>query len=200
MKGPDGMKPDAAHPFEPDEPDNGFPIVGIGASAGGLAAFEQLFTHMPPDSGMAFVVIQHLSSPHHSILPEIIQRFTAMPVVQVKSGIEVEPDWVYVIPPGSDLALQDGRLMLLKPETGRGGRLPIDRFFCSLAQVQGERAIGVVLSGTLSDGSLGLKSIKAEGGLTIAQEPATAEFGDMPQNAIATQDVDFICRPTRWES
>jgi two-component system, chemotaxis family, CheB/CheR fusion protein len=195
---PDGRpKRDLENPETrpPDEPETEFPIVGIGASAGGLAAFEQFFGGVPDESGMAFVVIQHLSPPHPSILPEIIQRFTAMPVVQVKSGIEVEPDRVYVIPPGSDLALQDGRLVLLKPETARGGRLPIDRFFRSLAQVQGERAIGVVLSGTLSDGSLGLKSIKAEGGLTIAQEPATAEFGDMPQNAIATQDVDFILPP-----
>jgi two-component system, chemotaxis family, CheB/CheR fusion protein len=205
MKGTDGMNPNSDHPGEQDasaQPlsdgtEHEFPIVGIGASAGGVAAFEQLFRSMPIDSGMAFVVIQHLSTPHPSILPEIIQRFTLMPVMQVTDGIEVEPNRVYVIPPGSDLALKDGRLVLLKPETGRGGRLPIDRFFRSLAQVQGERAIGVVLSGTLSDGSLGLKSIKAEGGLTIAQEPATAEFADMPRNAIATQEVDFVVPPEK---
>jgi two-component system, chemotaxis family, CheB/CheR fusion protein len=186
----------ASHTPDPlEEPDREFPIVGIGASAGGLAAFEQLFTNIPPDTGLAFVVIQHLSPPHNSILPELIQRFTIMPVVQATDGIEVEPNRVYVIPPGSDLALKDGHLALLKPETERGGRLPIDRFFRSLAQVQGEGAIGIVLSGTLSDGSLGLKSIKAEGGLTIAQEPGTAEFGDMPRNAIATKDVDFILPP-----
>jgi two-component system, chemotaxis family, CheB/CheR fusion protein len=186
----------ASHTPDPlEEPDHEFPIVGIGASAGGLAAFEQLFTNMPPDTGLAFVVIQHLSPPHNSILPELIQRFTGMPVVQATDGIEVKPNHVYVIPPGSDLALKDGHLALLTPETERGGRLPINRFFRSLAQVQGEGAIGIVLSGTLSDGSLGLKSIKAEGGLTIAQEPGTAEFGDMPRNAIATKDVDFILPP-----
>jgi two-component system, chemotaxis family, CheB/CheR fusion protein len=196
---------DISDPIEPsgdglnteDEQNHDFPIVGIGASAGGLAAFEQLFTNLPPDSGMAFVVIQHLSIPHHSILPEIIQRFTSMPVSQVTDGIKVKTDHVYVIPPGSDLALKDGRLTLIKPETEQRSHLPIDRFFRSLAQVLGERAIGVVLSGTLSDGSLGLKNIKAEGGLTIAQEPDTAEFGDMPRNAIATKDVDFILPPQK---
>ena len=179
-----------------DEQSHEFPIVGIGASAGGLAAFEQFFTALPPDSGMAFVVVQHLSPPHKSILPEIIQRYTAMPVAQVTDGVEVKPNRVYVIPPGSDLALREGTL-LAKPEAARGYRLPIDFFFRSLAQDQGERAIGIVLSGTGSDGSLGVKTIKAEGGLTIAQEPETAEFEDMPRNAIATKDVDFILPPEK---
>ncbi|MGE5222543.1 MAG: CheR family methyltransferase [Omnitrophica WOR_2 bacterium] len=203
-----GIQPDTSESLPPhDLPGNNpenqqeqnheLRVVGIGASAGGLAAFEQLFNHLPTDTGMAFVVIQHLSYPHHSILPDIIQRYTSMPVSQVTDGIEVEPDHVYVIPPGSDLALKEGRLMLHKPETEQGSRLPIDRFFRSLAQVQGDRAIGIVLSGTLSDGSLGLKTIKAEGGLTIVQEPDTAEFGDMPRNAIATKDVDYILPPQK---
>jgi two-component system, chemotaxis family, CheB/CheR fusion protein len=186
-------------PDTPPDPEsetfNEFPIVGIGASAGGLAAFEKFFTALLPDTGMAFVVVQHLSPPHKSILPEILQRFTTMPVTQVTEGIAVRPNGVYVIPPGSDLALKNGHLTLLRPEAARGYRLPIDFFFRSLAQDQGARAIGVVLSGTGSDGSLGLKTIKAEGGLTIAQEPETAEYADMPQNAIATKEVDFILPP-----
>ncbi|HEX2981731.1 MAG TPA: chemotaxis protein CheB [Anaerolineaceae bacterium] len=180
-----------------DKPASEFPIVGIGASAGGLAAFERLFKALPPDSGVAFVVIQHLSPPHKSILPEILQRFTTMPVAQVTEGVEVEPNNVYVIPPGSDLALQDGHLRLLKPEKERAYRLPIDFFFRSLAQVQGAHAIGIVLSGTGSDGSLGLKTIKAEGGLTIAQDPETADFVDMPKNAIASKQIDFILPPEK---
>ncbi len=172
-----------------------FPVVGIGASAGGLEAFEQFFTGLPADTGMAFVLVQHLSPPHKSILPEIIQRFTVMPVAQVTDGVAVQPNSVYVIPPGADLALTDGHLTLLKPEAARGFRLPIDFFFRSLAEDQHERAIGVVLSGTGRDGSLGLKSLKAEGGLTIAQAPDTAAYEDMPRNAIATQDVDFILPP-----
>ncbi len=174
-----------------------FPVVGIGASAGGLEAFEQFFIGLPPDTGMAFVLVQHLSPPHKSILPEIIQRFTSMPVAQVTDGIPVQPNQVYVIPPGVDLALTDGHLSLLKPEAARGHRLPIDFFFRTLARDQHERAIGVVLSGSGSDGSLGVKSIKAEGGLTIAQAPETAAFDDMPRSAIATQDVDFILPPAK---
>jgi two-component system, chemotaxis family, CheB/CheR fusion protein len=172
-----------------------FPIVGIGASAGGLAAFEQLFSNLPPDTGLAYVVIQHLSAPHKSILPEILQRFTAMPVVQVTDGIQVQPNCVYVIPPSNNLALMDGHLILLKPPTEHAYRFPIDLFFRSLAEGRGSSAIGIVLSGTASDGSLGIKNIKAMGGLTIAQDPDTAGFGDMPSNAIATHDVDFIVPP-----
>lgn len=118
-----------------------------------------------------------------------------MPVAQVTEGMAVEPNAVYVIPPGNDLALKDGHLMLLKPEAARGFRLPIDFFFRSLAQDRGDQAVGIVLSGTGSDGSLGLKTLKAEGGLTIAQEPDTAEYADMPRNAIATREVDFILPP-----
>jgi two-component system CheB/CheR fusion protein len=197
--GPDetGYSPDAATPGFHDEPALEFPIVGIGASAGGLAAFEKFFTALPPDPGMAFIVVQHLSPPHKSILPEILQRYTTMPVTQVTNGLAVKPNSVYVIPPGSDLALRDGHLTLLKLKSDRGYHLPIDFFFRSLAQDQGAGSIGIVLSGTGSDGSLGLRAIKAEGGLAIAQEPETAEFGDMPRNAIATREVDFIVPPEK---
>jgi two-component system, chemotaxis family, CheB/CheR fusion protein len=180
-----------------DEPANEFPIVGVGASAGGLKAFEQFFTHLPANSGMAYVVVQHLSPPSKSTLPEILQRYTDMPVLQIQDNVDVKPEHVYVIPPGSDLVLTDGHLRLIKPAGGKSHMMPIDRFFHSLAQVQGVRAIGIVLSGTLSDGSQGLKIIKAEGGLTIAQDPDTAEFEDMPCNAIATQDVDYILPPQK---
>jgi two-component system, chemotaxis family, CheB/CheR fusion protein len=209
-------KPDSSYPTEPrssetqqtplssdksskpwNKPAIGFPIVGVGASAGGLKAFEQFFTHLQENSGMAYIVIQHLSAPSKSILPEILQRYTNMPVIQINDMTDVEPDHVYVIPPGSDLVLQDGQLRLFNLEPGKRYSLPIDRFFRSLAVVQGTQAIGIVLSGTLNDGSLGLKSIKAEGGLTIAQDPDTAEFADMPRSAIATQDVDYILPPHR---
>ena len=180
-----------------DDGNQEFSVVGIGASAGGLAAFERLFTHLPAGSGMAFVVIQHLSPPQPSILPEIIQRYTDMPVFQVIDGIEVKPEHVYIIPPGVDLALRAGRLKVSVPKAERGHRLPIDFFFHSLALEQGRRAIAIVLSGTGSDGSQGVKYIKAEEGLTIAQDPNTAEFGDMPRNAIATNDIDFTLPPEK---
>jgi two-component system, chemotaxis family, CheB/CheR fusion protein len=181
----------------PQNSNQAFPIVGIGASAGGLAAFEGLFTHIPADSGMAFVVIQHLSAPHKSILPEILERYTSMPVHEVTDGIEIEPGHVYVIPPGCDLALADGHLMLLKLKTDQTYRRPIDFFFRSLANVNKDQAIGIVLSGSANDGSIGIRYIKIEGGLTIAQEPETAEFADMPRNAIATQDVDYVLPPEK---
>jgi two-component system, chemotaxis family, CheB/CheR fusion protein len=190
------MTPEKDRPA-PEKPEAEFPIVGIGASAGGLAAFEALFTHIAPDSGMAYVVIQHLRSSHKSILPEILQRYTAMPIHEVTDGIAVEPDCVYVIPPGCDLSLVDGHLMITKPESEHAYRLPIDFFFRSLSRVRKNRAVGIVLSGTASDGSSGVRYIKTEGGLTIAQEPDTAEFGDMPRNAISTQDVDYILPPEK---
>jgi two-component system, chemotaxis family, CheB/CheR fusion protein len=181
----------------PDGSSPPFPVVGIGASAGGLDAFEQFFVHLPPDTGIAFILVQHLSPPHKSILPEILQRYTAMTVSQVTDGIPVQPNCVYVIPPGVDMALRDGHLQLLKPELARGVRLPINFFFLSLAEDLHERAIGIVLSGSGSDGSLGLKGIKAEGGLTLAQAPDTAAYGDMPKNAIAAHAVDFILPPDK---
>ena len=149
---------------------------------------------------MAFVLVQHLSPPHKSILPELVQRYTAMPVSLVTDGIQVQPNCVYVIPPGRNLAFDNGRLNLLTPEQETGGHLTIDFFFRTLAQEQGERAIGIVLSGSGSDGSQGLKNIKAEGGLAIAQDPDTAAFPDMPRNAIASLDVDYVLPPQKMGS
>jgi|GEM_PF-2307138 len=150
-----------------------FPIVGIGASAGGLKAFEEFFSGIPattiPD--MAFVVVQHLAPDHTSMLCELIQRYTRMQVFEVEDGMPVRINCVYIIPPGRDLALLNGRLHLFQPTAGRGHRLPIDFFFRSLAQDQQERAIGIVLSGTASDGTQGVRDIKSAGGLVIAQTP-----------------------------
>lgn len=172
-----------------------FPVVGIGASAGGLEAFEQFFTSMPPDSGMAFVLVQHLDPTHKSILTDLIQRYTRMTVVAVEDGMNIEPNWVYIIPPDRDMALFDGRLHLMAPNAPRGQRHPIDFFFRSLSQDEGDRAICIILSGTGSDGSLGLREIKGEGGMVMAQDPMSAKYDGMPRSAIATGLVDFILPP-----
>ncbi len=172
---------------------NPFPIVGIGASAGGLEAFGQLLASLPPNTGMAFVLVQHLDPQHESLLAEILSLRSKMPVVTVQDGIAVEPDHVYVIPPNTSMVLQDGHLRLALREAGL--HLPIDIFFRSLAKIQGSRAIGVVLSGNASDGSLGLRAIKAECGITFAQNETTARFSGMPRNAIATGAVDFVLAP-----
>ncbi len=141
----------------------GFPIVGIGASAGGLAAFEAFFSGMPSDTvpGMAFILVQHLAPDHKSILTELIQRYTRMQVFEVEDGMVVQPNCAYIIPPNRDMAFLNGALQLLEPGAARGQRLPIDFFFRSLAQDQHARAIGIVLSGTGSDGTLGVRAIKA---------------------------------------
>jgi len=170
-------------------------IVGIGASAGGIEAFEAFFTRLLPDIGMAFVVIQHLAPDHDSILANIIQRFTVMPVHQVINEMEVLANQVYVIPPNAMMALFNGRLQLLPPAVGIPIRLPIDYFFRSLAAAMHERSIGIILSGTASDGTLGLKSIKEVGGMIMAQDPATTIYDGMPRNAIATGLVDYILSP-----
>ena len=185
-------------PWEPEPASGGsFPIVGIGASAGGLAAFEAFFSAMPPDSdcGMAFVLVQHLAPDHKSILTDLIKRYTLMKVFEVEDGMAVEPNCAYIIPPNRDMAFQNGRLQLLEPSAPRGQRLPIDFFFRSLAQEQHERAIGIILSGTGSDGTLGMRAIKAEGGMIMAQKPESAEFDGMPRSAIATGLVDFVLPP-----
>ena len=172
----------------------GFPIVGIGASAGGLAALESFFSAMPPDQapGMAFVVVQHLAPDHRSNLTELIQRRTRLPVHEVVSGMPVQPNCIYIIPPNRDMALLHGSLQLLEPTTPRLRRLPIDFFLKSLAQDQRERAIGIVFSGTGSDGTLGVRAIKNEGGMVIVQQPESAEYDGMPRSAIATGLVDLV--------
>ena len=161
-----------------------FPIVALGASAGGLEAFEQFFRHVPADSGMAFVLVPHLDPSHASILTEILQRSTAMPVVEAQDQMAVAPNRVYVIPPNRDMAIFHGALQLSVPEPPRGQRMPIDAFLRSLAEDQGERAIGVILSGTGTDGTLGLRAILGAGGVSMVQEPATAKYDGMPASAI----------------
>src|SRR5665811_468165 len=148
-----------------------FPIVGVGASAGGLAAFEAFFSGMSVDTnpGMAFVLVQHLAPDHKSILTDLIRRYTRMQVFDVEDGIAVQPNCAYIIPPNRDMAFLNGTLQLLEPSAPRGQRLPIDFFFRSLAQDQHEKAICVVLSGTGSDGTQGVRSVKGEGGMVMAQ-------------------------------
>jgi two-component system CheB/CheR fusion protein len=175
----------------------GFPVVGIGASAGGLAAFEAFFSGMPADTdpGMAFVLVQHLAPDHKSLLAELIGRCTRMPVSEVEDGVVVQANCVYVIPPNCNMALLQGVLHLLDPAAPRGQRLPIDFFFQSLAADWQEQAIGIVLSGTGSDGSLGLRAIKEAGGLVMAQSIGSCEYDGMPQSAIATGLVDYQLPP-----
>lgn len=162
-----------------------FSIVGIGASAGGLEAFEAFFRACPPDTGMAFVLVPHLSPDHHSLLTEILQRCTAMPVAQALDGIRVEANHIYIIPPNREMSIQNGVLQLSLPEQARGQRLPINDFFHSLACDQADNAIGIILSGTASDGTLGLRDILCAGGVCMVQEPASAKYDGMPQSAIA---------------
>ena len=171
-----------------------FPIVGIGASAGGLEAFEQFLRNMPPDSGMAFVLVQHLDPTHKDIMAELLQRVTKMKVFQVKDATKVEPDCVYVIPPNKDMSILHGVLHLMEPSARRGLRLPIDFFFRHLAEDQKERSIGIILSGMGSDGSLGLKAIKEKMGMTMVQDPASAKFGGMPGSAVDMGLADYIGR------
>jgi len=172
-----------------------FPVVGIGASAGGLEAFRQLLDHLSVDTGMAFVLVQHLDPTHESILTELLSRSTRMPVSEVADGMKVEPDHVYVIPPNTNMAMAEGVLRLLPREEARGQHRPIDYFLRTLSEDQRHRAIGVILSGTASDGTLGLEAIKAEGGITFAQEATSAKYDSMPRSAIAAGHVDFILTP-----
>jgi two-component system CheB/CheR fusion protein len=175
----------------------GFPIVGIGASAGGLAAFEQFFTGMPAtlEVEIAFVLVQHLAPDHHSLLTDLVRRYTTLEVFEVVDGMVVAPRCVYVIPPNRDLSLSNGVLHLLEHTSPRGQRAPIDHFFRSLARDAESRAVGVVLSGTGSDGALGVRAIKGEGGMVMVQRPSTTEFDGMPRSALATGLVDFELPP-----
>jgi two-component system CheB/CheR fusion protein len=174
-----------------------FPIVGIGASAGGLAAFEAFFRAMPVDvdPGMAFVLVQHLAPDHKSLLSELIGRCTRLKVFEVKEGMPVAPNCAYIIPPNSEMAFERGVLRLTRPTSPRGKRLPIDFFFLSLARELRHQAICIVLSGTGSDGTAGLRAIKSAGGLVIAQDPDSCEYDGMPRSAIATGLVDYQLSP-----
>jgi two-component system CheB/CheR fusion protein len=170
----------------------GFLIVGIGASAGGLEAMEEFFRHMPPSSGMGFVVVSHQHAGHVSLLPSLLSKCTAMPVVEAMDGVEVEPNCVYLAPGGTNMAILHGTLHLMEPHSLERVPLPIDYFFRSLAGDQKQRAIGIILSGTGTDGTLGLRAIKAESGMTIAQDPQSAKYQGMPRSAITAGAVDVV--------
>jgi two-component system CheB/CheR fusion protein len=171
-------------------------IVGLGASAGGLEALEKFLANVPPTSGLAYIVVQHLDPTHKAMLAELLQRATAMRVREAAESMRVAPNVVYVIPPNTELTVVGGRLHLAEPAQPRGMRLPVDVLFCSLAREQGERAIGVVLSGMGSDGTLGLQTIKGQSGLTLAQEPTSAQFDSMPKNAISAGACDIVAPAT----
>ncbi len=172
--------------------DVSFPIIGIGASAGGLEAFELFFKTMPVDSGMAFVLIPHLDPGHASMLSDILQRITTMPVHEAQDQIPIQANHVYIIPPAKDMAIFHGILQLSVPEKVRGMRLPIDSFFRSLAEDQGERAICVILSGSGSDGTLGLRAIHGAGGVSFVQEPSTAKYDGMPTSAVQSGLATYV--------
>lgn len=178
---------------------NLFPVVGIGASAGGLDAFKKLLSAIPEDSGMAYVLVQHLAPDHESMLPDILQKVTRIPVLAITDDIKVEPDHIYVIPSNKMMVATDGVLLLTPREAKSKNErnLPIDLFFTSLAEVHQSHAIGVVLSGTATDGTLGLKAIKDHGGITFAQDEASAAYEGMPQSAVHAGVVDFILPPDK---
>lgn len=179
----------------PAFPPAGFSVVGVGASAGGLAALERFFQALPPGPGLAFVVIQHLSPDYKSMMASILSKYTPMAVAEGEEGMAIAPNHVYLIPPGKTMTVEKGRLHLTAKSTQRGLHLPIDAFFSSLAREYGERAIAVVLSGTGSDGSRGIRAIKEADGLVLVQEPKSAEFDGMPSAAAATGLADFVLAP-----
>ncbi len=172
-----------------------FPIVGIGASAGGLEAFSELLRYLPEETGMAFVLVQHLDPKHGSTLREILSRTTKIPVTEVTQGVVVEPDHAYVIPANTSLTIKNGMLQLGSRVLTRGQHMPIDNFFRSLAESSGQQAIGVILSGTASDGTEGCRAIKAAGGITFAQDEESAKFDSMPRSAVNAGCIDFILSP-----
>lgn len=175
---------------------NRFPVVGIGASAGGLDAFKRLLKAIPEDSGMAYVLVQHLDPSHESLLPEILQKVTSIPVREITDDIKVLSDHIYIIPSNKMLIANDGVLELSDRITKKGERnLPIDLFFKSLSEVHKAHAIGIVLSGTGSDGTIGLRAIKDNGGITFAQDEKSAVYGGMPESAVHADVVDFILPP-----
>lgn len=174
---------------DPNEP---AAVVGLGASAGGIAPLQQIFGDIKPDTGLAFVVVMHLSPEHESNLAAILQQKTSMPVAQVTETVRVQPNHVYVIPPNKQLGFTDGSLQLLEPQQAQGRRVTIDLFFRTLAQSFGQRAVSIILSGTDADGAIGLKHVRAQGGVTIAQSPEEAEHESMPLNAINTGMVDWV--------
>ena len=172
------------------------PVAGIGASAGGLEACKLLLAHLPANPGMAFVFVQHLDPKHDSNPTEILARSGAIAVRQAADGMPIERDYLYVTPPDAELEIANQVLRLTPREAAAAGaHMPIDRFLRSLAHECGSRAIGVILSGTGGDGAYGLEAVKASGGVTLAQDPATARFGGMPQTAIRRGCVDLVLAP-----
>jgi two-component system, chemotaxis family, CheB/CheR fusion protein len=169
-----------------------FPIVGMGASAGGLEALTSFFSYMPADSRMAFVLVVHLDPGHVSMMPELLKRHTTMNVIEAQDGMTVEPDSVYVIPPNRDMSIFNRVLQIGAPAATRGMRMPIDFFFRSLAEDQGEKAICIILSGTGSDGTLGMRAIHGAGGMCMVQDPETARYDGMPRSAIMTGLADYV--------
>jgi chemotaxis methyl-accepting protein methylase len=172
----------------------GFPIVGIGASAGGLEALEEFLGHVPTNSGIAFVIVQHLDPTHKGIMPELLQRNTTIKVLQAKDRTRVERDHIYVIPPNKDMSILHGFLHLFEPSAPRGLRLPIDFFFRSLAEDRKEKSIGIILSGMGSDGTMGLRAIKEKAGLALVQDPVFAKFDSMPRSAISAGLADIVAQ------
>jgi two-component system CheB/CheR fusion protein len=180
--------------LEPSRGDS-FPIVGIGASAGGLEAFKELLASLPEKTGMAYVLVPHLDPDHQSVLTEILSRLTKIPVSEVMDGMPVERDRIYIIPPNKTMGISDSKFVLVEREPTHGPHLPIDYFFAALANDQGDRAIGIVLSGTASDGTQGCVAIKVAGGITFAQDEKSAKYYDMPGNAIRGGSIDFVLTP-----
>src|SRR3984893_11997592 len=171
-----------------------FYVVGLGASAGGLEALRSFFAAVPAKSGAAFVVIQHLSPDHHSQMAELLATHTQAPVRQIEDGVTIQQDHVYVTPPGKCVKIFRGKLLLIDPEK-KAPHLPVDQFFRSLAEDCGELAIGIVLSGTGSDGTLGVRAIKEAGGTVMVQDAASAKFSGMPDSAGATGLADYVLPP-----
>ena len=178
-----------------DQTPKEFPIAGIGASAGGLEALEELFDNMPPEPGIAFVVVTHQHPGHTSMLPELLRRKTVLPVVEASEGTKLQPNRIYVGPPGGQMAILDGTLHRMDVDSREAPRLPIDYFLRSLATDQRERAISIILSGTGTDGTLGMKAIKGESGMAIVQQPQSAKYAGMPSSAIATGVADYVLPP-----
>lgn len=194
----DGIAVEPEHSKGPIDEDDGhspFPIVGIGASAGGLEAFQNLLAKLPTDTGMAFVLVQHLNPHHESRLTDLLSRSTAMPVLEAAHDMVLQCDHVYIIPPNTNLAIAQGHFHITPRGEGRGPHLPVDYLFRSMAEDQKARAIGVVLSGTGSDGTQGLCEIKAVGGITFAEDEKSARYTGMPMSAAGSGCVDFILPP-----
>ncbi|HEV8479170.1 MAG TPA: chemotaxis protein CheB, partial [Candidatus Eisenbacteria bacterium] len=197
------VQENAASPYELEETESGgerpgyspFPIVGVGASAGGLEAFRSFLAELPEKPGMAFVLIQHLDPKHESRLTEVLEKASPLPIREATHGTTVEPDHVYVIPPGSTMTIEKGTLLIVPRGQARAPHLTIDAFFRSLARDSRSRAIAVVLSGSGSDGTLGIVEVKAVGGITYAQDERTATHNAMPRSAVDSGSVDFVLPP-----